>query len=341
LRLDERAGTEAARTDSIIRFRYLRIDLGDQSVHYLRTVKRVDGRKACERRWTNLGGAWLPLLLAAGCSNEVLSLGKQSDIPFVFDPPTIVSELFLAGAKRANPTLTGDLLEIYFTSKQDAEHIWMASRSSRTEAFGTPTVVTATVSTSRETSSAISQDGLTLWFGSDRDGGLGQVDIWVTSRPDRNSAWTLPRNLAALNSTSRDIPRPPGQHGLVMPMASDRASPGDYQTMLATRATVSAEFSAPVPIPELDGNGPTVDGCLTDDGLFLFFSRSDPGDLYVAQRLSVTSPFGPAVPLSALNSTALESDPWMSPDQTELYFASEHSDGTLQIYVSAVHSRSP
>lgn len=114
-----------------------------------------------------------------------------------------------------------------------------------------------------------------------------------------------------------------------------------YQTMMATRPTVSAEFSAPIRIPELEGNGPTVDGCLTDDGLFLFFSRSDPGDLYVAQRLSLTSPFGPAVPLSELNSTALESDPWMSPDQTEFYFATERDDGTLQIYVSAVHRRGP
>jgi hypothetical protein len=47
------------------------------------------------------------------------------------------------------------------------------------------------------------------------------------------------------------------------------------------------------------------------------------------------------VPLSELNSTDLESDPWMSPDQTEFYFASERGDGTLQIFVSAVHPRRP
>jgi Tol biopolymer transport system component len=276
--------------------------------------------------------------LVASCSDEVLSLGKQ--IPFTFGPPTLVVELALPGAERGNPTLTSDHLEIYFTSKQDDDqNVWMAARAARTASFGAPVPVDATVSPDRETSSAISQDGLTLWFGSNRDGGLGNIDIWATTRAERMSPWATPKNLASLNSPDRDIPRPPGLRELVMPMASDRQTPGEYQTMMATRADRSADFATPSALPELAGKGETVDACLTEDGLYLFLSRGDPSDLYVTQRPSLSSPFGPLVPLSGLNTVAMESDPFMSPDQTAFYFSSDRGGGTLQIYVATVQSR--
>jgi hypothetical protein len=311
-------------------------------VHYLDTVPRLDRPKTTPGCRTSLRAAITPVLLLAGCSTEVLNLGKETVVPFTFDPPTIVSELVVAGAQRGNPTLTSDLLEIYFTSKQDGEQdVWGAQRSARTDTFGPATAVAATVSSSRETSSAISQNGLSLWFGSDRDGGLGELDILVTTRSDRVGTWSAPRNLASLNSPSRDIPRPPGQHDLVMPMASDRTNPGVYQTMMASRPIPTADFGAPVAIPELTEQGDTADGFLTDDGLYLFLAKGDPSDLYIAQRLSLTTPFGPAVPLAELNTAANENDPWLSPDQTTFYFSSERGDGTSQIYVAAVHPRTP
>ena len=88
-----------------------------------------------------------------------------------------------------------------------------------------------------ETSSAISADGLTLWFGSDRPGGVGTTDIWVSSRPNRSAGWSTPVNVIPLNTGVEDIPRPPGQHGLVMPLSSKQATSAVYQTFLAARAS--------------------------------------------------------------------------------------------------------
>lgn len=308
-------------------------------------VTRHDRRKAALRGLISPRAALTSLLFVAfcaSCSTDVVTLGKQTKVPFVFDPPVLIAELVAPdGAGSGNATLTGDLLEIYFTSGRNSEQdVWMAQRSVRTDSFSSPTAVADVNSSSFETSSAISQDGLSLWFGSDRDGGLGDMDIWFTTRPDRGSAWSAPRNLMNLNSPSRDIPRSPGQHDLMMPMASDRARPPNYQTMMASRATTAADFGAPAVIPELNAYGGNVDGSLTEDGLYLFLARDEPGNLYVAQRLSLTTPFGPPVPLADLNTAAKESDPWMSPDQTAFYFSSDR-DGTLQIYVSAVHPRTP
>jgi len=305
-------------------------------------VPRWDQRKMPLDRWASFGAAMTPLVLWIGCSTDVLNLGKATVIPFSFDPPVLVSELVATGEKSSNPTLTGDLLEIYFTSSRNSEQdIWMAQRSVRTDAFGPPTAVAAANSTSRETSSAISQDGLSLWFGSDRDGGLGNLDIWKTTRSDRASVWSVPRNLASLNSPGKDIPRPPGLHDLAMPMASDRAVAGVYQTMMASRPTPTTDFGAPSAIPELTDKNGVADGFLTDDGLYLFMAKGTPSDLYITQRLSLTTPFGPLIPLAELNTAANENDPWLSPDQTTFCFSSDRGDGTSQIYMATVHPRTP
>ena len=102
------------------------------------------------------------------------------------------------------------------------------------------------------------------------------IDIWVSSRSNRAATWSMPLNVVALNTASEDIPRPPGQHSQVMPLASKPGGiAGVYQTFLATRSANGAPFGAPVLLSELAyADRSTVDGFLTDDGLTLFFSSS-------------------------------------------------------------------
>jgi hypothetical protein len=302
-------------------------------------------------------------LTGAGCSSgKTVVLGSSSPIPYHFDAPVLVTEL-ASPSRTDNPTLTDDLLEIYFTTDRVSGNngdVWFATRTSPSAPFGTPAAVDAVNSSSFETSSAISADGLTLWLGSDRAGGAGAEDIWVSQRDTRASSWSTPVNVVALNSPADDIPRPPGEHALVMPMASERATPSAYQTYLAPRATTGAPFAAPVAIPELDNvyaGRSIVDGFLTDDGLTMFFSSApvtegaDAGtsvdggqvgdasapnsDLFVAWRLSTNEPFSATEPLSDLNTPADERDPWLTPDGTTLYFTSNRA-GPLNIYTAQV-----
>jgi hypothetical protein len=306
----------------------------------------------------------LGALCAPACTtaDRTISLGDSSPRPYHFEPPELVTEL-ASPARNDNPTLTSDLLEIYFTSDRTNGNsdVWFATRATAAEPFGTPAPVTAVNGLTFETSSAISADGLTLWFGSDRPGGIGGDDIWVSHRATRSAGWSTPVNDVALNSPVNDIPRPPGQHALIMPMASTKLTaanplPGNYQTYLAARATPGAPFGAPAAIPELDyADRSTVDACLTDDGLTLFFSSapvpvagadggsvSDTGgpkaDLFVAWRRSTDEPFSATQPLDDLNTPADERDPWLAPDGTKLYFTSDRG-GTLNIYTAAVKPR--
>lgn len=273
-------------------------------------------------------------------------------MPYDFGTPTLVAEL-ASSARSENPTLTLDQLQIYFTTNRNAAtggDIWFAERSSVDEPFGTPAPVTGVNSDSFETSSAVSADGLTLWFGSKRPGGSGGVDIWVSERATRTAGWSTPTNLAALNTAADDIPRPPGQHALVMPLASTvitTANPGsnNYQTYLATRASSGAPFDPPTPIPELDHpDRSTVDAFLTEDGLTLFFSStplqaSSASDLFVAFRRSIGEPFAVTLPLTTLDTSYDERDPWLSADGTVLYFTSDREGGTLNIFSVPISRR--
>src|SRR6476469_10029708 len=186
------------------------------------------------------GWALAAMVVAAApaCSGGRLnSLGDKQPRPYHFEVPQSVPELAALG-RTDNPTLTADLLEIYFTTDRQSGNgdVWFARRSDPGRPFEPPAPIDEVNSDAFETSSAISADGLTLWFGSDRGGGVattGTTDIWMSNRANRSATWSTPVNVVALNTAADDIPRPPGQHGLVMPLSSKQGGAPDYQTFLA------------------------------------------------------------------------------------------------------------
>ena len=283
---------------------------------------------------------------AVGCdAGAVVDIGDARPAGYHFGTPRLLAELD-AGFNNENPTLTADLRELYFNSSHGSEtgsDVWVARRDSAADMFAAPVPVAGLDTIAYEGNPAISLDGLSLHFGSDRDDGAGELDIWRTSRAGRMEPWSVPENIAALNSPAKDIPRPPGQHGLVMPLSSQRDVADGYQLYTSTRPNTGAPFGAPAMIPELsDPSHNIADAFLSDDGLTLFYASSPIGampDLFVSWRKSTSQPFTVTDPLTDLNSAGDERDPWLSPDGTRLYFVSDRS-GTLQIYESSV-TRAP
>jgi hypothetical protein len=284
------------------------------------------------RRRSSGTGLALPVCVAGlgvlGCGDDrLITLGSTEPDPIFNDAGRSVG-VINGETDDDQPSLTEDLLEIYFSSHRPGlggGDVWFATRSTRADRFAAPRPVLAASSIKTETSPAISRDGLTLWVGSDRDGGLGALDIWRTTRSSRDSTWGPLVNVAELNSAQDDIPRPLAQADTVMPLASRRDG-AVYQIYLASRFSADAAFDPPAPLLEIGpGESGVSDPFLSEDGLFLFFSRAGEAgdDLYLAWRSASDQPFVGETALSEVNTSNNDRSPWVGADDTRFFFSSD------------------
>jgi Tol biopolymer transport system component len=86
-----------------------------------------------------------------------------------------------------HPALSKDGLSLYITSNrpggQGADDIWVSQRASVDDAWGPPQNLGPIINTaSFEGAPALSSDGETLLFYSDRTGGFGGNDLYMTTR---------------------------------------------------------------------------------------------------------------------------------------------------------------
>jgi hypothetical protein len=286
---------------------------------------------------------------AFGCGDgRVLTLGQNPGA--VIEPPAgrtrfalvrQLDELAFEDKENDNPTLSGDLLQIFFGSERNEDEsdvdVFTARRADASERFGEPEPVSVVNSEETETSPAVSLDARELWFASEREPNVGETDVWYSTRSDASAEWSEPVLVEELSSEEKDTPRPPGFGNRVMPLGSRAIGSGFNATYLATRAGRESPFADPVLIEELVRDElSTVDGFLTEDGLDLYFNFTPDageaqGDLYVARRSTAEQAFGNPEPLDELNTEGDERDPWLSPDGKHLFFSSDR-DGTLNIY---------
>jgi hypothetical protein len=280
-------------------------------------------------------GVWL------GCTDDrVITLGTGGPILAFDGAGERVRNVNQETSEEYDATLTDDLLEVFFASDREGgiggRDVWHAERASRTDSFERPRLLVEASSLQEEASPVVSGDGLTLWIGSRRELGLGAMDVWRMTRGARGEPWGEPQNVSALNSELDDLPRPLGAGERVMPLASSRAD-GIYQTFLARRSSVDADFDSVEPLTNLWQAGASMDDAyLTRDGRVMFFRRAglgEPGDLFITWRASESDPFEPPVPLDAVNSADDDRDPFLSADEIRFFFSSDRRDGvTLDVY---------
>lgn len=111
------------------------------------------------------------------------------------------------------PAISADGLELYFCSNRDGgsggDDIWGAVRPTRSQPFGPPMNLGPIVNSGAgDCEHSISQDGLELFFASDRSGGSGGLDIWVTTRANRSESFRKPTNLGPRFNTLFSDERP-------------------------------------------------------------------------------------------------------------------------------------
>ena len=120
----------------------------------------------------------------AGNPDIYRSTRRGAEAPF--DAPQPVGELNDAAAADESAVLTSDELTVFFWSnRQGGAGCWdilVATRSTLDDGFGRPTFVSELNTPNCEGPTWVSPDGCDLLFTSNRPGGSGEFDLWLTSR---------------------------------------------------------------------------------------------------------------------------------------------------------------
>jgi hypothetical protein len=177
----------------------------------------------------------------------------------------------------------------------------------------------------------LSRDGLELYIASNRPGGLGNLDIWVAERSDRDGGFGTPVNIGApINSEYNDFCPSPLRNGKGFLFVSNRPGGCGGSDIYLTRWHPVNGWEEPVNLgcevnSSADEAGPVLS--FAEPGPpTLYFSSTRAGglggsDLYMSQMTGAWS-FGAAELVPGVNSASDDMQPALSRNGQELVFAS-------------------
>ncbi len=250
------------------------------------------------------------------------------------EPPTPIAAL-ASTFNDDDPTVTSDLLELYFTSTRNGStNIYASKRIAIDVPWGAPALVTSLSTAGIEDSPEIAPDGLTIWFVRSVKGTTTGRDVYVATRPARSAAWSSGTLVSELSSPSEDYSPTPSGDGLTMVLSSYRApSLGADNLFSSRRPSLASRWTAPTWVPVLEStareSGPFRPG---DDTLIYFTSWRAGPQIWRATRADSSHPWNaPSVVSELTPSPNSAEQPWISPDLRLMYFVIKAPNRTTQI----------
>jgi hypothetical protein len=286
------------------------------------------------------------LVVAGIVAGIVLGIG-QARADFTFGEPVNLGSTVNSSSGDALDYITADGLIMYFDSYnrpggRGGWDIWVTTRETINDDWGTPVNLGPPVNTGQTDSCAyISANGLELYFSSNRSGGHGGLDIWVTKRSTKDDAWGVAENLGSLiNSPALEFSTYISTDGLELYFNSMRSGGyGSDDIWVTRRTTVNDPWGPPANLgAAVNSSASEAYPFPSSDGLALFFSEERnqtirPGglgnaDLWMTRRTSVSDIWGTPVNLGPIvNTPYYDGGPRISPDGSTLYFCSERPGG--------------
>ncbi|HWQ03594.1 MAG TPA: hypothetical protein VNL38_03855 [Candidatus Nitrosotenuis sp.] len=248
------------------------------------------------------------------------------------------------------PALSRDGLTLYFQSNRPGGYgghdVYFVQRASLDAPWGAPQNAGPALNTPfNEQAPNLTVDGHRMYFHSDRPGGFGGSDIYVSRRHNKRDdfGWKIPENLGdTVNTAAQDqqacIFEDEATGVISLYFTSDRSGGLGGLDIYASTLQSDETFSWPVLISELSSpandRGPTI----RKDGLEIIFPSNRPGtvpgsfaaadDLWVSTRPSTKDPWSTPVNLGIpVNDITSDAQPELSFDGKELYFNAARTGG--------------
>jgi Tol biopolymer transport system component len=246
------------------------------------------------------------------------------------------------------PTLSKDGLSVYFSSNRPGgfglNDLWVSQRPSVTGEWELPMNLGSMINTgANEAAPHLSRDGHYLLFTSNRVGGFGSNDLWMSRRVSTHDdfAWEPPVNLGPpVNGPAFDAGATVRRPELYF--TSDRDSGNGVLDIYVSFIRGDGTLGLPRLVTELSSDGNEQRPSLSFDGREIVFSSDRAGsagsqDIWVSTRQSRADAWSPPVNLGVeINTPFQEQQPAISGDGTMLLFGSNRPGGSggLDLYVS-------
>jgi hypothetical protein len=281
-------------------------------------------------------------VLLVGVTGQLVGAQRYSS----WSPPVNLGPVINSPFFDGNPAISKDGLSLYFASNRPGvggNDIWAAYRGSLDLPWSPPVNLGAINTTFNEIAPALSRDEHYLFFVSNRPGGAGGPDIWISFRQDVHAdfgefAWETPFNLGAPINTpfsdttpsyfeNEEVGRPQ------LFFSSNRTGGLGGLDLYMSELQADATFGPPTLLPELSGPQSDAQPSVFRNGLEIFFASDRIGtaggnDLWVSVRENVFAPWSAPVNLGpTVNSVSNDQTPAISSDGETLFFASGRPGG--------------
>jgi hypothetical protein len=152
---------------------------------------------------------------AGGCGSGDLWVSRKSSFRDTWRPPENMGCVVNSTAFENAPAFyahDSDLTYLYFGSNRAGGvgdfDVWVTTTTDQdleTAVFTEPVNVTELNSVARDTRTFVREDGREIYITTDRSGGVGGLDMWVSTRDDNTQPWSTPTNPGpGINSTAAD-----------------------------------------------------------------------------------------------------------------------------------------
>jgi Tol biopolymer transport system component len=301
-----------------------------------------------------VAGILVTLMVAAPAAAQQVPGFAAWPAPVNLGPPLNTA------AEESAPAISDDGLSLYFNrnpnlSGDNDEDLYVSHRSKPaqpprrpTSPWGVPILLTINTP-ANERNATLSRDGLLLFFSSDRPGGFGGLDIYVSRRANRNDdqGWLAPVNLGPnVNSAGGDVgpdyvEDEAGSTVLYFTSNNRPGAPAGFGLADIYKSTLGADgsFGAALLVRELSSPSGDARPAIRADGLELVLHSNRPApplscpadspapsggqDLWVSTRATVTEAWSCPVNLgSVVNSASNDLQAAFSDDAETLWFSS-------------------
>jgi len=319
-----------------------------------------------KRSWKNRAGSvltCLPLALAlalAGCRGDATGASAEAvgpaapalqlaaDEPPQFSDwsaPVNLGPVVNSDSADIEVAISKDGLSLYFASNRPGgfgrQDIYVSQRASVDDPWGPQQNLGAGINTAfDDRTPMLTLDGHRMYLSSDRPGGLGGSDVYVSRRRDKRDdfGWRPPQNLGSGVNTSLSENLPfyfddDATRTITLYFNSNRPGGIGSTDIYASTLQPDETFGPAVLVPELSSPLRDAGMSIRRDGLELILASDRLGtfgifDLWVSTRSSTSDPWSTPVNLGpVVNSAAGEARLSLSFDALTLYISADRAGG--------------